>query len=88
MSLSIGAQAFLLELGMDGDGMNAYSAVKLIEKMGLDPDEVLEEVSRRDMVMSVRGESALDESIYLSLEGKNHLQGVAEILRNQYWYNQ
>jgi hypothetical protein len=52
MKISIGAQAFLLELGTGKDGIDSYSAVFMMESWGTSPEDVLAEVSRMQLVMS------------------------------------
>lgn len=85
MKISLGSQAFLLELGTGKDGLDSFSAVELIENMGLEPEEVLKELSRKDLLVSVHKE-ANEENIHLSLAGKDYLRGIVEEIRDQYWY--
>jgi len=85
VNLSIGAQAFLLELGTGSDGIDAMSAVFMIESWGVLPEDILPEVSRLKLVMSLH-EPDGQEIIFLSASGLRYIFEISERIRSHSWF--
>ena len=85
MKISIGAQAFLLELGTGKDGIDSYSAVFMMESWGTSPEDVLAEVSKLQLVMSVQ-EPDGQEIIFLTTDGLYFLKEISSKIANHAWF--
>ena len=85
MSISIAAQAFLIHLGTGSDGLDSFTAVRTLENWGCLPEDVLPELSKMNLVMSVH-EPDGQEIIFLSVLGLSYLNEIAEGIRGHYFY--
>lgn len=85
-TISIGAHAFVIELGTGCDGMDSFSAVFMLEEWGFDPESVLLETSKQNLVMSLQEQDG-QEIIFLTVSGLNYVFGISEKIRSHRWFS-
>jgi hypothetical protein len=85
MSISVAAQAFLIELGTGSDGIDSFSAVMMVEEWGFMPEEVFTETSRLNLVMSLHEQDG-QELICLTAEGLRYVHLISERIMGHMWF--